>query len=126
MIGQLALFLFPKIFLQKIIKMIDKCGRMWYIVCRYKERRRTKNGEKEYKQIRAKSDKGREGALHLPRLEEKDIFVGWQDWKGDNEGDGEQSLDVLDIYKVCDRVLFEGDREWRLGRVGGAIVGVRE
>ena len=39
---------------------------------------RTK-GEKEYKQIRAKSDKGREWALHLPRLKEKDIFVGRQD-----------------------------------------------
>ena len=69
------------------------------------------NGEKEYKQIRAKSDKGREWALHLPRLKEKDIFIGRQDGKGNNEGDGEQALDILDIYKVCDRLLFKGNRE---------------
>ena len=77
----------------------------------YNEKRKAKKKKKEYKQIRAKSDKGREWALHLPRLEEKDIFVGRQDGKGDNEGDGEQALDILDIYKVCDRVLLKGDRE---------------
>lgn len=58
--------------------MIDKCSKMWYIVVDDGKKGETKNGEKEYKQIRAKSNKGREWALHLPRLEEKDIFVGRQ------------------------------------------------
>ena len=46
--------------------MIDKCGRMWYIVVDDGKKGETKNGEKKYKQIRAKSNKGREWALHLP------------------------------------------------------------
>ena len=39
---------------------------MWYIVVDDGKKGETENGEKEYKQIRAKSDEGREWALHLP------------------------------------------------------------